>query len=95
VLLPIIGLLYCGVFLRADFRWREGLAYRTVLAWRRTQRLVRDAPLAAALPFLDVEEIRAKDRNLNIPLSFGGEKQAQSDAAIASATTALPVALSV
>lgn len=38
-----------------------------------------------------LEEIRAKERNLSIPLYVGGETQA--DAAAESATTALPVAL--
>lgn len=40
-----------------------------------------------------IEEIRAKDGNLSIPLYVGGETQAQRDAAAESATTALPEAL--
>ena len=40
-----------------------------------------------------IEEIRAKEGNLSIPLYVGGETQAQTDAATESATTALPVAL--
>ena len=40
-----------------------------------------------------VEEIRAKEGNLSIPLYVGGETQAQTDAAAASATTALLDAL--
>ena len=40
-----------------------------------------------------IEEIRAKEGNLSIPLYVGGETQAQTDAAIESATTALPDAL--
>ena len=40
-----------------------------------------------------VEEIRAKEGNLSIPLYVGGETQAQTDAAAETATTALPVAL--
>ena len=40
-----------------------------------------------------VEEIRAKEGNLSIPLYVGGETQSQTDAAAASATTALPEAL--
>lgn len=40
-----------------------------------------------------IEEIRAKEGNLSIPLYVGGETQAQTDAAAGSATTALPVAL--
>ena len=41
-----------------------------------------------------IEEIRAKEGNLSIPLYVGGETQAQTDAATETATTALPVALS-
>jgi type I restriction enzyme M protein len=41
-----------------------------------------------------IEEIRAKEGNLSIPLYVGGETQAQSDAAAETATTALPSALS-
>ena len=41
-----------------------------------------------------IEEIRAKEGNLSIPLYVGGETQAQTDAAIETATTALPGALS-
>jgi len=40
-----------------------------------------------------IEELRAKDGNLSIPLYVGGETQAQTDAATKSATTALPDAL--
>ena len=40
-----------------------------------------------------IEEIRAKEGNLSIPLFVGGETQAQTDAATESATTALPKAL--
>ncbi|MCB1210274.1 MAG: N-6 DNA methylase, partial [Verrucomicrobiales bacterium] len=40
-----------------------------------------------------IEEIRAKEGNLSIPLYVGGETQAQTDAAIETATTALPDAL--
>jgi hypothetical protein len=40
-----------------------------------------------------MEEIRAKEGNLSIPLYVGGETQAQTDAATESATTALPEAL--
>jgi len=40
-----------------------------------------------------IEEIRAKEGNLSIPLFVGGETQAQTDAATESATTALPDAL--
>ena len=40
-----------------------------------------------------IEEIRAKEGNLSIPLYVGGETQAQTDAATVTATTALPVAL--
>jgi type I restriction enzyme M protein len=40
-----------------------------------------------------IEEIRAKEGNLSIPLYVGGETQAQTDAAAESATTALPEAL--
>ena len=40
-----------------------------------------------------VEEIRAKDGNLSIALYVGGETQAQTDAAMETATTALPDAL--
>ena len=40
-----------------------------------------------------IEEIRAKEGNLSIPLYVGGETQAQTDAATETATTALPVAL--
>lgn len=40
-----------------------------------------------------LEEIRAKDGNLSIPLYVGGETQAQTDAATETATTALPIAL--
>ena len=40
-----------------------------------------------------IEEIRAKEGNLSIPLYVGGETQAQTDAATESATTALPDAL--
>ena len=42
---------------------------------------------------VSMEEIRAKDGNLSIPLYVGGETQAQTDAAAESATTALPDAL--
>lgn len=42
---------------------------------------------------VSVEEIRAKEGNLSIPLYVGGETQAQTDAATESATTALPDAL--
>lgn len=41
-----------------------------------------------------IEEIRAKEGNLSIPLYVGGETQAQTDAAAETATTALPEALS-
>jgi hypothetical protein len=41
-----------------------------------------------------IEEIRAKEGNLSIPLYVGGETQEQTDAATESATTALPDALS-
>jgi type I restriction enzyme M protein len=44
---------------------------------------------------VSIEEIRAKDGNLSIPLYVGGETQAQTDAAAETATTALPEALSV
>jgi type I restriction enzyme M protein len=40
-----------------------------------------------------IEEIRAKEGNLSIPLYVGGETQAQTDAAEESATTALPDAM--
>ena len=40
-----------------------------------------------------IEEIRAKEGNLSIPLYVSGETQAQTDAATESATTALPDAL--
>ena len=40
-----------------------------------------------------IEEIRAKEGNLSIPLYVGGETQAQTDAASKTATTALPDAL--
>ena len=40
-----------------------------------------------------IEEIRAKEANLSIPLYVGGETQAQADAATVTATTALPDAL--
>jgi type I restriction-modification system DNA methylase subunit len=40
-----------------------------------------------------IEEIRAKEGNLSIPLYVGGETQAQTDAANETATTALPGAL--
>ena len=40
-----------------------------------------------------IEEIRAKEGNLSIPLYVGGVTQGQTDAAAQSATTALPVAL--
>jgi len=40
-----------------------------------------------------IEEIRAKEGNLSIPLYVGGETQAQTDAATETATTALPDAL--
>jgi len=40
-----------------------------------------------------VEEIRAKEGNLSIPLYVGGETQAQTDAATKTATSALPDAL--
>jgi type I restriction enzyme M protein len=40
-----------------------------------------------------IEEIRAKDGNLSIPLYVGGETQAQTDAAAETATTVLPDAL--
>jgi type I restriction enzyme M protein len=40
-----------------------------------------------------IEEIRAKEGNLSIPLYVGGETQAQTDATSETATTALPNAL--
>ncbi|XZE20674.1 type I restriction-modification system subunit M [Pirellulaceae bacterium SH449] len=40
-----------------------------------------------------IEEIRAKEGNLSIPLYVGGETQTQADAVAATATTALPNAL--
>jgi len=40
-----------------------------------------------------IEELRAKDGNLSIPLYVGGETQAQSDAAAETAATAMPDAL--
>ena len=40
-----------------------------------------------------IEEIRAKEGNLSIPLYVGGETQAQTDAATETATTALPDAI--
>ena len=40
-----------------------------------------------------IEEIRAKDGNLSIPLYVGGETRVQTDAAAETATTAFPVAL--
>jgi transposase-like protein len=39
----------------AAFCRREGLAYQTLLAWRRAQRLALAAAPVAAAPFLDVE----------------------------------------
>ena len=42
---------------------------------------------------VSIEEIRAKDGNLSIPLYVGGETQTQTDAATEAATTALPDAL--
>ena len=42
---------------------------------------------------MPIEEIRAKEGNLSIPLYVGGETQAQADAATVTATTALPDAL--
>ena len=42
---------------------------------------------------MPIEEIRAKEGNLSIPLYVGGETQAQSDAATELAITALPEAL--
>ena len=42
-----------------------------------------------------IEEIRAKEGNLSIPLYVGGETQTQMDAASETASTALPEALSV
>ena len=42
---------------------------------------------------MPIEEIRAKEGNLSIPLYVGGETQAQTDAATEMATTALPDAL--
>jgi type I restriction enzyme M protein len=43
--------------------------------------------------WVPIEEIRAKEGNLSIPLYVGGETQAQTDAATGSATAALPDAL--
>jgi hypothetical protein len=40
-----------------------------------------------------IEEIRAKERNLSIPLYVAGETQAKTNAATATAPTALPDAL--
>ena len=40
-----------------------------------------------------IEEIRAKEGNLSIPLYVGGETQAQTDAATETVTSALPNAL--
>lgn len=40
-----------------------------------------------------VEEIRAKEGNLSIPLYVGGETQAQTDTFTETATTTLPDAL--
>lgn len=40
-----------------------------------------------------IEEIRAKEGNLSIPLYAGGKTQAQTDAATEAATTAMPDAL--
>ena len=42
---------------------------------------------------MPIEEIRAKEGNLSIPLYVGGETQAQTDAAAETATKALPEAL--
>jgi type I restriction enzyme M protein len=61
------------------------------------QRVVRayqkfkDEPSFARV--VPIEEIRAKDGNLSIPLYVGGETQAQTDAATETAITALPEAL--
>lgn len=40
-----------------------------------------------------IEEVRAKEGNLSIPLYVGGETQAHTDAATETATSALPYAL--
>ena len=40
-----------------------------------------------------IEEIRTKEGSLSIPLDVGGETQAQTDAAVGTATTALADAL--
>ena len=42
---------------------------------------------------MPIEEIRANEGNMSIPLYVGGETQAQTDAATETATIALPVAL--
>jgi type I restriction enzyme M protein len=42
---------------------------------------------------VSMEEIRAKEGNLSIPLYVGGETQAQTDSAAETAATALPDAL--
>jgi type I restriction enzyme M protein len=60
---------------------------RVVSAWQE----FKDEPgFTRVVP---IEEIRAKDGNLSIPLYVGGETQAQTDAAAESATTALLDAL--
>jgi type I restriction-modification system DNA methylase subunit len=83
------------VFLLLFFKWRERA--QSFLTDEHLQRVVRayqefkDEPgFTRVVP---IEEIRAKEGNLSIPLYVGGETQAQTDAATETATTALPEAL--
>ncbi len=75
-----------AAILQASFLTDENLQ-RIVRAWRD----LKDEPgFTRVVP---MEEIRAKEGNLSIPLFFGGETQAQTDSATKSAITALPDAL--
>lgn len=73
---------------RAQSFLTDGHLERVVQAYRDFK---DERGFAAVVP---VADIRAKEGNLSIPLYVGGETQAQTDAAIESATAALPDALS-
>ena len=92
--------------LRIVSLWRHDPSHTIVSTRERAQSFLTDEHLQRVVrayqDFKDepgftrvvpIEEIRAKEGNLSIPLYVGGETQAQTDAATETATSALPNAL--
>jgi type I restriction enzyme M protein len=92
--------------LRIVSLWRHDPSHTIVSTRERAQSFLTDEHLQRVVrayqDFKDepgftrvvpIEEIRAKEGNLSIPLYVGGETQAQTDAATETVTSALPNAL--